>query len=143
MARVESKLRVGVPVDLAYGLWSRPEEFPNFLAGVTGVRKKGKETYQVTTEVGGVEEHWTIEVHRDSPRQIRWRSLETGRFLGEVLLRTVAEGTEVMLTVDYEPQRGTAPPMRRMVVPTWDVGGDLLHFRLYADGVLEDQAVGA
>ena len=45
MARIERKIRVGVPTQLAYELWSRPEEFPHFVDGVVAVRNKGSGLY--------------------------------------------------------------------------------------------------
>ena len=144
MARIEGRLKVGVPAELAFDLWSRPEEFANFMGNVIGVESTGKDVFKITTESPEGDESWTVKVQRESPRSVRWRSVEGGRFLGEVTLRTSYDGTEIMLAVDYEPR--TASPeteVRRMVIPTWDVGGDLLRFRMYAEGVLEDQEVEA
>ena len=50
MARIEAKLRVGVPAEFAYQLWSNPEEYLNFMAAVSSGRKKAN-AYQLTTEV--------------------------------------------------------------------------------------------
>ena len=141
MARIEGKLRVGVPAELAYELWSRPQEFPNFMAAVTSVKAKGKNAFVVTTENEGRNERWNLTVQKEGGRVVRWRSSDSGRFLGEVTLRTTAEGSEITLAVDYEPaSRQEEKETRRMVLPAWDVGGDLLRFRLYAEGVYEEQA---
>ena len=105
MARMEAKLRVEVPTEFAYELWSRPQEYPNFMGGVTAVRSKGENICQLTIESTDRKEHWTVKLANEPPRFVRWRNTEGGRFLGEVMLRTTAEGTEVTLIVDYEPQK--------------------------------------
>jgi uncharacterized membrane protein len=137
MARVEGKLRVDVPVDVAYRLWSRPQEFTNFLGGVTEVKSQGRGSYKITTEHSGRKDTWTVRMHKEAPRTVRWRAVDGGQFLGEVVLRTTSGGSEITLIVDYEPH--TDADNRPMVLPMWDVGGDLLRFRLYAEGVYEDQ----
>jgi len=142
MARIEGKLRVGVPAELAYELWSRPQEFPNFMGAVTSVKAKGKNAFVVSTEHEGRSERWNLTIQKEGGRVIRWRSSDSGRFLGEVTLRTTGEGSEITLAVDYEPasRDEELKEARRLVLPTWDVGGDLLRFRQYAEGVLEEQA---
>ena len=138
MARVEGKLRVDVPVDVAYRLWSRPEEFTNFLGGVTDVTSLGRGSYKIKTKHSGRKDTWTVRMHKESPNVVRWRALEGGQFLGEVVIRTTTGGAEVRLVVDYAPSHAETDD-RPMVLPMWDVGGDLLRFRTYAEGVLEEQ----
>ena len=142
MARMESKLRIGVPTDLAYSLWSSPEEFPNFMRGVVGVHEKGKNVFQVETKSGSNRDKWTIEVHTEEPHRVRWTSRGKGRFQGEVVLRSILDRSEVWLAIDYEPHNvNDDDPVGRML-HTWDVGADLLRFKIYAEGVLEEAAVG-
>ena len=144
MARIEGRLKVGVPAELAFDLWSRPEEFANFMGCVIGVQQQGNDVYRITTETPNGQDVLTRNGQQAALRSVRWRSVEGGRFLGEVTLRTSYDGTEIMLAVDYEPRRASAETeTRRMVIPTWDVGGDLLRFKMYAEGVLEDQEVEA
>mgnify|MGYP003702757615 CR=1 FL=1 len=144
MARIEGRLKVGIPADLAFDLWSRPEEFANCMGCVIDGKNQGHDVYKITTETPGGNEGWPVKLQREAPRSVRWRSVDGGRFFGEVTLRTSYDGTEIMLAVDYEPQtKSVQTETRRMVIPTWDVGGDLLRFRMYAEGVLEDQEVEA
>ena len=58
---------------------------------------------------------------------MRWRNVGPGRFLGHVVLRTTVQGCEVALVVDYEPPELDES---RRVMSMWDVGGDLLRFRV-------------
>jgi uncharacterized membrane protein len=140
---METRLRVGVPVDLAHALWSNPAEFPNFMGGVVSVSEKPKGVFQLEAESSGGRERWSIELTEKSPHCIRWTNRGKGRFLGEVLLRSTGDGSEVWLSVDYEPRSAHDDGASDRTLHTWDVGGDMLRFKIYAEGVLEESLVGA
>ena len=138
MARIERTIRVGVPTQLAYELWSRPEEFPYFMDGVVAVRDKGSGLFRFTTSKSDRTEHWTARLQREAPHLVRWRTTDRGRFLGQVVLRTTADGSEVTFMVDYEPRDVTAVT-QEPIPPLWDVTGDLIRFKSHAEDVQEQR----
>jgi hypothetical protein len=139
---METRLKLGVPEDLARALLANPLEFPNFMGGVVEVHSKGNDLYQVDTEFGGYRDRWSIEVSERSAHCFRWTNRGKGRFMGEILLRSIGDETEIFYSVDYEPRNAREGTGSARTMYTWDVGGDMLRFKIHIEGVLEDSLVG-
>ena len=149
MARSESTVRVGISPKKAFQMWSDIMHLSDFLPCVTDARPQGDGTFNVELMVGEREENTRIAFTViDKPRRLVWRSSGGARWNGELIFRPTVEGTEIRYIVDYESSaRRFNPTERSSVVPTWNVGADLLSFKNYAEKVqVEDrqaEAVGA
>ena len=146
MARSESTIRVGIPVEAAYEMWADLIHLREFLPTVTDVKRVGDGNYSVTLQAGELRESTRVAYSViEKPRRLVWRSKGGAKWNGEVIFRPVSEGTEIRLIIDFEPSAIQEHPTERgSVVPTWNVGGDLLAFQNYTEKVQvdEEEAVG-
>jgi len=135
MARTESTIRVGIPPEAAFEMWSDIRKLREFLPGVLEVKNAGDNTYSVTLKAGDSKDTTRVAYSViEKPRRLVWRSKGGAKWNGEVIFRPTTEGTEVRLIVDFEPSALREHPTERgSVVPTWNVGADLLAFQLYAE----------
>jgi len=112
---VREFVEVAASREQAYKMWSRPEDFPRFMSGVSEVRKTGDGTYHWVVEgpLGQLIE-WDAEVTHHVPgRLIAWRSVTADLpNSGEVRFESTEHGTRVFLTLRYGQ---TAGPIGRLV----------------------------
>ena len=137
MARSESTLRVNIPPTKTFKLWSDLSKLSDFLPSVMAAKRTGKGIYELTLNADEQKEKTTVAFTTiDKPRRLVWRSSQGAKWNGELILRPTAEGTELRLIVDFEPSSLRENPTERgTVVPTWNVGADLLSFKNYAEKV--------
>ena len=148
MARSESTVRVNVAPKAVFQMWSDISRLGDFLPAVAGVEAT-EAGFRVKLSVGDQVEQTEVALTAiEKPRRLVWRSFRGARWNGELILRPTVDGTEIRYIVDYEPSSLRQNPTERsVVVPTWNVGGDLLAFKNYAEksraGDREAEPVGA
>lgn len=103
---VEHRIRIHVPVRVAYDQWTQFEEFPKFMEGVERVHQGDDTHLEWHAAIAGKRIAWTSEIVRQEPdRQISWRSTSGPFNSGTVSFRPISAGeTEVTLRLDYEPE---------------------------------------
>ena len=96
MARSESVTRVGITPEAAFEMWSDMIRLSEFLPGILEAKKAGDGVYSLVLRAGGRKETTRVAYSvLEHPRRIVWRSKGGAKWNGEVILRPVAEGTEV------------------------------------------------
>jgi uncharacterized membrane protein len=109
---VEKAITVGAPIEEAFALWSRFENFPKFMDHVKEVRIHADHRDR---------SHWVIDapantaiwfdaevVRREPPHVIEWRTLpdQSIEHAGEVRFEAVEGGTRVHVRMVYRPPAG-------------------------------------
>ncbi|HEU4452528.1 MAG TPA: SRPBCC family protein [Gemmatimonadales bacterium] len=108
---VQKVLRVAVPVEEVWALWSNFESFPRFMAHLRDVRRVSDERSHWTAAApGGVAVEWDAVLTRWEPRQaIAWTSVPGSMVenAGTVQFRRVGDdATEIELRLSYAPPAG-------------------------------------
>jgi uncharacterized membrane protein len=88
----------------AFAIWSRPEDFPRFLSGVSEVRKTGERVYHWVAEGPlGRRIEWDAKVTHSLPdRLIAWKSITDGvNNNGEIRFEPTQHGTRIFVTLRY------------------------------------------
>jgi sporulation protein YlmC with PRC-barrel domain len=112
MTTIAEDVEVGVPPEAAYRQWTRYEESPRFMEGVTRVERRDDRHLHWVTDDGGGERGWDAEIVEDEPgRRLAWRSVSGERAAGAVTFERLDEArTRVRLELDRDPgDRGGDP----------------------------------
>ena len=67
MTAIREAIVVDVPVPVAYGQWTRFEEFPRFMEGVTEVRQLDDKRLHWEADVAGQHAAWDAEIIDQEP----------------------------------------------------------------------------
>src|SRR5213593_2866530 len=106
MQRVERSIRVRLPAEELYQLWSDVASFPRFMEHVEEVRSTGaggRFSHWKLEPVAGVTVEWDAEITEDEPNHvIGWRSTD-GNIgnSGTVTFAPVGEETEIHVTMQW------------------------------------------
>ena len=135
MAHVEKSITVNVPLRTAYSQWTQFREFPRFMEGVEEVRQLGDRRLHWRATIAGKEEEWDAEItHQEPDRQVAWRSISGAPNGGTVSFRPAgADGTEVMLRLEYEPQDWVESVGDALGFVSRRVEGDLERFKEFIE----------
>ena len=106
MAAIRESIVVHVPVRVAYGQWTRFEEFPRFMEGVKEVRQLDDKNLHWAADVAGRHAEWDAEIVEQVPdSRIAWRSTEGAQNDGYVEFEPVDEGsTRVSVVISREDE---------------------------------------
>lgn len=109
MERIERSIEVRCPLRAVYKQWTRFEDFPEFMSGVTDVRQIDDTHVHCLAEIWGEEKELDAEIVEQVPNEhITWKSLSDPPSAGIVVFKPLGpELTQVQLVVAYEPA-GTA-----------------------------------
>lgn len=107
---VVRSIRIDRTVDVVYGFWRDLENLPRFMAHLESVEVTGggRSHWRARAPAGGVVE-WDAELTSERPNELlAWRSvpgaeIENG---GSVRFIPVSTGTEVVVTLRYDPPGG-------------------------------------
>jgi uncharacterized membrane protein len=105
MAKVDSKIKVDVPLETAYNQWTQFEEFPRFMEGVQEVQQLSDERLFWVAELGGERKEWYARILRQVPNEVlAWESEGGVINSGTVIFHRDEPGkTEIELHMEYEP----------------------------------------
>lgn len=142
---VREIVEVAASREEAFALWSRMEEFPRFMTGVTEVRKTGEGTYHWTVEGPlGQSIEWDVKVTHDlAGRLLAWKSITADvSNSGAVRFESTPDGTRIYVTMRYgqsvgpigkvvarltrnDPQAMVRQDLRRFkrLIETWEQAG--------------------
>ena len=105
METVESSVIVESPVAPVYERWERMEDFPDFMEGLTEVKRIDGRQFSWEWELGGHCAQSVSEITLQIPHQrIAWRSLSGMENSGVVIFHEMTPGqTQVTLQMKYAP----------------------------------------
>jgi uncharacterized membrane protein len=130
MPAVEEQIDVAVPLETAYGEWTRFEQYPRFMEGVDQVRQLDETHLRWRATLDGIECEWLVEVTEVRPHErIVWRAREGVGGAGVVTFHPLDESTtRITLSADVDAPdapdaiaqrvRGDLQRFKEMVAPT-------------------------
>ena len=135
MSRFEETIVVGVPVQVAYGAWTRFEDFPRFMEGVEAVTQLDDRTLRWRASVGGQAKEWTAEIVDQTPdRRVAWKSVDGADNAGAVLFTPIGpDRTEVTLRIDARPDGPVEAAGDALGFLERRVRGDLERFKAHVE----------
>jgi len=108
------------PVEAMYQFWREVENWPHVMPHIQSVTKSGHNRFHCSTKgPTGATVTWDAAITDDRPNeQISWQSLSTsgGTNRGTVRFRPVDGGTEVRMTLHYDPRGGPVGVMTSKVL---------------------------
>jgi uncharacterized membrane protein len=130
LASIAETIDAQVPLEIAYGNWTRVDDYPYFMRNVDGVRRLDGSRLEWKAKIAGVPITWITEITRQDPgRCIAWR----GEF-GKASLtfeRLGAAKTRITLEIDSATdERGRDLTLRIAPAPT---AGDLWRFKEFVE----------
>lgn len=137
LKEAEASVRVHVPVNKAFSMWSDFERFPTFMENVRDVRKVDGNRYHWQTKVAGQRMDYDTEVVDITPNQrIAWRSVNGPHNEGEVVFQPKGDAdTDVQVRLAYESPEGLAGQAESLLHLTRrEVKEDLQNFKSLAEG---------
>lgn len=109
MTAIKESIVVDVPVRVAYGQWTRFEEFPRFMEGVREVRQIDDKNLHWAAEVAGRQAEWDAEIVKQEPdSRIAWRSTSGEQINGDVSFEPLGEGSTRVDVLIVHPDEGVA-----------------------------------
>jgi uncharacterized membrane protein len=108
--RLEHSVTVQRPVEDVYAFWRQVENWPQVMPHIHSITRSGRNRFHCSIKgATGTTLTWDGVITDDRPkRQISWQSLAMsgGTNRGTVRFRPVGEGTEVRMSLHYDPQGG-------------------------------------
>ena len=133
--RVEKSLQVDVPVSTAYDQWTRFEDFPQFMGGVTEVRRLDDRRLHWVAEIAGVRREWEAAVLERLPDQrIAWAATGGATNAGAVRFEPAGpDSTIVHLSLEYEPEGVVEQVGDKLGIVERQVRSDLQRFKNFIE----------
>lgn len=135
MSAIVESVTVNVPVMEAYGQWSRLDELPKFMSGVSRVDiGPGGLTHWVV-DIGGVTREFDAKVLTAEPnRRVAWESIEGPRHSGSVEFEPVDAGsTLVTAQLDINPEGFAESAADKLGLLNLELKRDLANFKTYME----------
>ncbi len=131
MTAIREAIVVDVPVPVAYGQWTRFEEFPRFMEGVTEVRQLDDKNLHWEADVAGRHAAWDAEIIDQEPdTRIAWRSTGGTQNDGEVRFEPVDEAsTRISVIMVHEDEGIAEKAAGSLGLAERRVRGDLERFK--------------
>jgi uncharacterized membrane protein len=133
--RIESSIKVHVPVRTAYNQWTQFEEFPRFMEGVKEVRQLDDQRVHWVAEIAGKQKEWDAEITEQIPdERVAWRSVQGASNVGVVEFTPLgADETEVRVRMEYEPEGAVETVGAALQAADVRVKGDLKRFKEFIE----------
>lgn len=127
---------VNVPLDIAYKVWTRFEDFPKFLSDVESVTQSTDTLTQWKVKVGGVEREFEAQVTEQHPdERVAWNS--TGGQVdhaGVVTFHRLADDeTRLTVQIDWEATGLLENLGAALGVDNRAIKSQLAHFKEYVE----------
>jgi uncharacterized membrane protein len=126
---------VAVPVDRAYELWTKFDEFPKFMHRVLSVQKKGDDRVNWREKIWFSTREWEGRVtERRKNDRIAWKTTQGMQHYGVVSFHRISDNlTRVMVTMEFEPTGMMEKMASGMRFVKRAVQADLARFKAYAE----------
>jgi uncharacterized membrane protein len=106
METIDQVIDIDLPLQTVYNQWTRFEDFPLFMQGVTGVRQVDPLRVEWQVQLGVWKKAWQAEIIEQEPDEcIAWRSTQGVETSGRVDFGAMgAKCTRIYLHLNYEPE---------------------------------------
>lgn len=106
IAPVNASIDVAVPIEVAYGAWSKFEEWPEFMSAIEGVEQIDPTTVSMSTRVWGQSREFEARIEEQEPdRRIEWQTRSGTRHNGVVTFHKLARNlTRIEVTLEVGPR---------------------------------------
>ena len=139
---VQQAVDVAVPIKDAYNLWTRFEDWPDFMHRLENVDQADDTTVSFQAKAWGITKRFEAEIIEQRPdEQIEWNVTQGYAHTGVVTFHELSDRlTRIEVTVDFEPSNVVDKASRGMRFAKRALRGDLHRFKAYAE--LNDEPEG-
>jgi uncharacterized membrane protein len=132
---VQQAIDVAVPVSVAYGHWTRFEDWPDYMHRVETAEQVDDATVSFQVKIWGISKRFEADILEQRPdERIEWNVTEGYAHTGVVTFHPLAERlTRINLTLDVEPSNLIDKASRGMRFVKRAVRGDLHRFKAYVE----------
>jgi uncharacterized membrane protein len=144
MSTIERSIEIDAPASTVYGVWTRFEEFPEFMEGVEEVKQVDDRHLHWRASVFGKREEWDAEITEQVPdKRIAWTSTGGATNAGAVTFHRLSDDrSKVMLQLEVEPTTLSEKIADALGVLTRRVEGDLERFKEFVERKPPDDVEG-
>lgn len=138
MEIIDQAIHIDLPLQSVYNQWTRFEDFPLFMDGVTEVHQMGCDRVEWQVKVGGRKKTWLAEIIEQVPDAcIAWRSMNGVETSGRVVFTSLGMNcTRVHLHLNYKPEGIFEKAATALGLVKARVVGDLLRFKDFIEGAV-------
>jgi uncharacterized membrane protein len=132
---VQQAIDVAVPVSVAYGQWTRFEDWPDYMHRVETAEQVDDATVSFQVKIWAISKRFEADILEQRPdERIEWNVTEGYAHTGVVTFHSLAERlTRINLTLDVEPSNLIDKASRGMRFVKRAVRGDLHRFKAYVE----------
>lgn len=138
MRTIDRVIDIDLPLQAVYNQWTRFEDFPLFMEGVTNVRQGDCQHVHWEAQIAGCKKTWEAEIVEQEPDHcIAWRSTSGVKMAGRVEFDAVGGScTRMYLHLDYEPEGVLESAVAALGFVKARVGSDLLRFKEFVENAI-------
>ncbi len=106
MTVIEESIEVQGPLSTVYNRWTKFEDFPQFMDGITEIRQLDDTHMHWVAEFGGQHHEWDAEVTEQKPdERVAWKNTDGTANAGVVTFHRIdPDTTRVMVQMDFVPE---------------------------------------
>jgi uncharacterized membrane protein len=138
MEIIDQTIDIDLPLQTVYNQWTRFEDFPLFMQGVTGVKQLDCQRLEWQVRLAGWEKTWQAEIYEQEPDEcIALRSTNGVKVSGRVDFGPLgANCTRLFLHLNYEPEGLLEKTAAAVGLVKTKVLGDLRRFKEFIEGAV-------
>jgi uncharacterized membrane protein len=135
METIVQVIDIDLPLPTVYNQWTRFEDFPFFMQGVSHVRQLDHQRVEWQVKLGGRNKTWEALIFEQEPDQcIAWRSISGVKTSGRVDFGALGEDcTRIYLHLNYEPEGIFEKTAAALGLVKARVASDLLRFKEFIE----------
>ncbi|MEU0238759.1 SRPBCC family protein [Nocardiopsis sp. NPDC006198] len=135
MSDIVETVEVDVPVTAAYAQWTRFEEFPSFMEGVTQVVRTGDTTMRWTIEIAGQRREFDAVVTEQIPgERIAWKTVDGVTHAGVVTFHHLSDtSTRITLQLKTVPEGAVEQLGDKLGLVKARAKGDMKRFKAFVE----------
>lgn len=138
MEIIDQSIHIDLPLQTVYNQWTRFEDFPLFMNGVTEVRQLDCDRVEWQVKLGGKKKTWLAEIIEQEPDTcIAWRSTNGVETSGRVVFSSLgANCTRIHLHLNYKPEGIFEKAASALGLVRAKVVAELLRFKEFIEGAI-------
>jgi uncharacterized membrane protein len=132
---IQQSVDVAVPVETAWKLWNKYEDYPKFMHRLESAEKTDPKHVQFTGKIGGIRRNWEAKItEKRTHEAVAWTSEDGLENAGVVTFHRLSPRlTRIELSLDIAPHGPIEKIGRGMRFTKRAVRADLHRFKAYAE----------